>query len=518
MDGSGWKPDDDYVPTQRDWYVTAVKGDGKAVLVLPYLDAKTDTMMISVSCFLQDKESVISLDIALNEIQNIAEKISLNNVGYGFIVDKSGTVVAHHIPSERGKNYNNDENMEKILANAKSGSSVFALSIDGENDTVFTNIVMDDWTVVLIVSTTKLFEEVGNVLISNIILCLAVFALITVFLTIAFRKIGKAAAREAEACRQLEKRNSGITKTLARVIDAKDRYTNGHSQRVAEYSGEIAKRMGKSEKEQEEIYYAGLLHDVGKIRVPAKVINKPGKLTEDEFSQIKIHPVTGYYILNEIYDESSQVAKGAKYHHERIDGHGYPLGLPGDKILEVSKIIGVADAYDAMASNRSYRNALPQEKVREEILKGKGTQFDPSVADIMLSMIDEDKDYKMREAPPKQQTILVVDRDSSTVETVSSIMSYFSNIRVLSAENAEEMLEIAGKTEIDVVLLDVSGQNDENLKSVYELRKSSRSAVVLMTADMSSTVSDADNSGADDYLAKPISPLILREMVHGILG
>ena len=173
---------------------------------------------------------------------------------------------------------------------------------------------------------------------------------------------------------------------LSEAVDAKDRYTSGHSKRVAEYSRMIAARMGKTKEEQEEIYRAGLLHDVGKIRVPVEIINKAGKLTDEEYDIIKIHPITGYHILRGI-SGSRLIAISAKYHHERYDGRGYPNGLEGDRIPEAARILGVADAYDAMTSTRSYRKALPQEVVRAEIEKGKGTQFDPAIADIMLQMI-----------------------------------------------------------------------------------------------------------------------------------
>ena len=187
-----------------------------------------------------------------------------------------------------------------------------------------------------------------------------------------------------------------VVQTLAQAIDAKDTYTNGHSGRVAEYSKEIAKRYGYSVKQQDEIYMMGLLHDVGKIGVPDAVINKPGRLDDEEFEQIKKHPVLGDKILKKIR-EMPKLAIGARWHHERYDGTGYPDGLAGKDILEEARIIAVADSYDAMTSNRSYRGLLPQEKVREEIEKGQGTQFDPVFADIMLQIMDEDKDYKLRE-------------------------------------------------------------------------------------------------------------------------
>ena len=187
-----------------------------------------------------------------------------------------------------------------------------------------------------------------------------------------------------------------IVQTLAEAIDAKDNYTNGHSGRVAKYTREIARRFGYSQKRQDEIYMMGLLHDVGKIGVPDAVINKPAKLTEEEYAQIKTHPVMGDRILKNIR-ERPKLAIGARWHHERYDGMGYPDGLSGDDIPEEVRIIAVADAYDAMTSHRSYRDILPQDIVRKEIKNGKGTQFDPFFADIMLIMIEEDKDYQLRE-------------------------------------------------------------------------------------------------------------------------
>lgn len=196
--------------------------------------------------------------------------------------------------------------------------------------------------------------------------------------------------------RENESLSLHVVQTLAEAIDAKDNYTSGHSGRVARYSREIARRANYSERDQNEIYMMGLLHDVGKIGVPDAVINKPGRLTDDEFEQIKNHPVMGARILKTIR-EMPKLVTGARWHHERFDGSGYPDGLKGLDIPEEARIIAVADAYDAMTSNRSYRSGMAQSKVREQIENGKGSQFDPRFADIMISMIDEDREYRMRE-------------------------------------------------------------------------------------------------------------------------
>ena len=187
-----------------------------------------------------------------------------------------------------------------------------------------------------------------------------------------------------------------IVEALADAIDAKDTYTNGHSGRVASYAREIAHRYGYSPKKEKDIYMMGLLHDIGKIGIPDAIINKPAKLTDEEYDTIKMHTVMGAKILKNIV-EMPLLVTGARYHHERYDGHGYPDGLEKENIPEQARIIAVADAYDAMSSRRSYRGIMPQAVVREEIAKGKGGQFDPVFADIMLEMIDEDSDYAMSE-------------------------------------------------------------------------------------------------------------------------
>lgn len=199
-----------------------------------------------------------------------------------------------------------------------------------------------------------------------------------------------------EKTRENEQLFVHVVASLAAAIDAKDKYTNGHSSRVASYSKEISARFGYSKKAQDEIFMMGLLHDVGKIGVPDSIINKPDRLTDEEFAVIKTHPAMGGGILENI-TEMPELSSGARWHHERFDGRGYPDGLSGTDIPETARIIAVADAYDAMSSNRSYRRVMSQEAVRGEIEKGKGSQFDPVFADIMIQMINEDTDYTMRD-------------------------------------------------------------------------------------------------------------------------
>ena len=199
-----------------------------------------------------------------------------------------------------------------------------------------------------------------------------------------------------EQQKQAERLFEQTATSLVTAIDAKDVYSHGHSIRVAEYSERIARMMGKSDEECRKVYYAGLLHDVGKLGISDGIITKNGKLTAEEYAEIKKHPVLGNQILSSISDYP-YISIAAHYHHERYDGKGYPDGLKGNDIPEIARIISVADAYDAMSSNRSYRRAIPQQIIREEIVAGAGTQFDPDIAMIMRHMIDLDSDYRMKE-------------------------------------------------------------------------------------------------------------------------
>lgn len=241
-----------------------------------------------------------------------------------------------------------------------------------------------------------LYLTARNGIINASVMIMGMIAMLACSTTHAMKTFGSVYEDGKIAAQTAENLKISAMTTLVKTVDAKDKYTKGHSDRVAIYSKEIAKRMGLSKKEQKDIYYVGLLHDVGKLGIPDEIINKPGKLTAEEYDVIKSHPVIGSEILEDIKDVAN-ITLGARWHHERFDGKGYPDGLKGMQIPVIARIIGVADAYDAMTSNRSYRGAMDQAYVRSEMVKNKGFQFDPEIADIMIKMIDEDKDYDMRE-------------------------------------------------------------------------------------------------------------------------
>ena len=179
-----------------------------------------------------------------------------------------------------------------------------------------------------------------------------------------------------------------MTEAFAKVIDVKDKYTNGHSTRVAEYTAMLAKELGYNEDEVEKYYNIALLHDIGKITIDIDVLNKPGKLTDKEFNIIKSHAAQGYQLLKDI-SIMPELAIGAGYHHERPDGKGYPKGLKGEEIPRVAQIIAVADTFDAMYSDRPYRKRMNFEKAVSIIKEVSGTQLETDVVDAFLRLVDK---------------------------------------------------------------------------------------------------------------------------------
>ena len=177
----------------------------------------------------------------------------------------------------------------------------------------------------------------------------------------------------------------GTLHALTAAIDAKDSYTHGHSERVALMSRQLAEAAGLDEHTVERIYIAGLVHDVGKIGVPESVLCKPGKLTDEEFGLIKMHPEIGARILQDIR-QMQDLLPGVLHHHERWDGRGYPHKLAGDDIPLFGRVIGLADAFDAMSSDRTYRQAMSLDTVLEEVRHCAGSQFDPELAEVFVQL------------------------------------------------------------------------------------------------------------------------------------
>ena len=394
LDGTNWTPGPDYVPAERPWYIGARANVGRVAVVGPYTDAETNTITITFSKTLCDAKSVAAMDFSLDQLQSVIEEIAADSdLDKEIVLDMKYNVIAHSDKSESGKTYLYEEGtfgralVDKLRTTdeiSQTGQSFFSFRYDGKEYIVYKVTVSNDWLCLSVYNATSVFGQLRIMMFVTVLISLSlVFMLL--FILIRSNKKQEQFARL-----------SHVVEALAAAIDAKDAYTNGHSGRVAHYAKEIGGYFGYSKKQQEELYIMGLLHDVGKLGISDAVINKPGKLTPEEFDTIKAHTLIGSQMLSKT-TEMPKMAIGARWHHERYDGKGYPDGLAGDKIPEEARIIAVADAYDAMTSARSYRAALSQEAVRTEIENGRGTQFDPIFANIMLRMIDEDKEYKMRD-------------------------------------------------------------------------------------------------------------------------
>jgi response regulator RpfG family c-di-GMP phosphodiesterase len=179
----------------------------------------------------------------------------------------------------------------------------------------------------------------------------------------------------------------GAVRSLAEALDAKDRYTRGHSERVTLIARTLAEAIGMDDAQVERVRLAGTVHDIGKIGVPEKVLNKPGRLTDGEFEKVKVHSELGEKILKSLVRDE-QILAYVRHHHERYGGGGYPDGIAGDEIPLGARLLAVADAYDAMTSDRPYREAVPEEEAQKQLLANRGNQFDPEVVDSFMRVKD----------------------------------------------------------------------------------------------------------------------------------
>ena len=251
------------------------------------------------------------------------------------------------------------------------------------------------------------------------------------------QEVEKQTAVAEERRQKVENMSVRMIHALAITLDAKDTYTNGHASRVADYAVLLARKIGWNEAQCDELYNAAILHDIGKIGVPDRVLNKPGRLNDEEYDIIKSHTVIGAEILENvaIFDWAEEAAR---YHHERYDGKGYPEGLKDENIPVAARIIGIADAFDAMSSKRVYRHALPKAVIREELVKGRGLQFDPRLDDVFISMFDngelDEISYSNRTETESQR---VFDSGDDLIGNNSGIMSRGEGERRISEAMAE---------------------------------------------------------------------------------
>ena len=269
------------------------------------------------------------------------------------------------------------------------------------NSIVYTNLPTGDYTFHLAVfdnnqeniiaertySLTKAKEMYDNSWFIFYMLLVPAFAIVWVAWLLIVRHENKMKAELAQANKLVEMGKQTVI-AIARTVDAKDQRTADHSKRVAIYSAQIAKAYGMDDKQCQDIEWAAQMHDIGKIGIPDAILNKPARLTDEEYAIMKSHTTRGAEILKD-FTLLDNVIEGAEFHHERYDGRGYPKGLSGEDIPLYARIIGVADAFDAMTANRIYRKQMDFSYVLGEMERGRGTQFDPQFVDILLKLIRE---------------------------------------------------------------------------------------------------------------------------------
>jgi energy-coupling factor transport system substrate-specific component len=272
-----------------------------------------------------------------------------------------------------------------VYTNVPSGNYSFHLAVlDSDRKTVLDEVVYP------FVKSKEIYDNVWFMAYMIIVMALFLIWVTWFIVRVHAQRTLNLQKKELELAKNhIEMGNQTII-AIANTVDAKDERTSEHSKRVAEYSVLIAKELGKSDEECEILRKTALLHDIGKIGIPDSVLNKPGKLTEEEYEIMKSHVEKGAEILKD-FTLIDHVWEGALYHHERYDGKGYTHGLKGEDIPLNARIIGIADAFDAMTANRVYRKKLDFSVVLEELKKGRGTQFDSHLVDILLDLIETDK-------------------------------------------------------------------------------------------------------------------------------
>lgn len=278
--------------------------------------------------------------------------------------------------------------------------------------------------------------------------------------------------------------------TIAHTVDSRDRYANKHSIRVALYCREIAKRMGYNEKQIEDLYHMALLHDIGKIAIEDAILNKASSLTEAEYEVVKRHASMGAAILRNTKSIPG-VVDAVRYHHEWYDGSGY-VGKMGEEIPETSRIIAVADAYEAMTSDRAYRKRLPKERVMEELIMGRGTQFDPHIVDVLLELLEEG---------------LSIDENSvdNEINQEDGIAEAGALLRQVFTESVQET---QSELEKDSLTGFLNRKYFEEKINNYLLQPKSRGTFFMMDLDNFKTVNDTYGHVAGDELIHIFSEVL----------
>jgi response regulator RpfG family c-di-GMP phosphodiesterase len=316
---------------------------------------------------------------------------------------------------------------------------------------------------------------------------------------------------------RLEKRASeriflGVMSALSFALEAKDSYTAGHSRRVADIAVAIGKRLGLGENALECLHWGSLLHDVAMVAVDESVLHKDGKLTPEQYEHVMTHPIVGASLAGALV-QKDEILDIIQHHHARYDGGGLKQRLAGESIPVLARIVAVADAYDAMTSERPYRAALSREEALSTIRSESGRQFDPSVAAAFLDMPAED-------ITPKRDTVLIADDDESTRLLVRSILG--NDFAVIEAADGRQAVETSLREKPSLILMDILMPGEDGLEACRHLKANPQTSeipvVMLSGFDQDANRALSRSAGAARFVAKPFAPQMLLDTVKAFAG
>lgn len=349
----------------------------EGVLKINTMDYALDSAdpMLAVTDIIADEKN-IDYNNGSIELGSDVERLEISVSAISYYMDHEYKV---HYKFDNAENYSSidlDDGDKIVYTNLNGGEHKLKIELmDNETGNVVSKKEI----------TIKKEYSIGEVKLFKAFLlvaaCLLIAPLIYAFLSYRIYRSKKDHKRSLAIAEQ-------AIRSFAKIIDAKDAYTKGHSERVADYTVEIAKRCGIEEENLMDLYYTALLHDIGKIGIPDKILKKPGGFTDEEYEIMKKHTIVGAEILKEM-PIVKNIQFGARDHHEKYDGTGYPRGISGNEISLEGRIIGAADAYDAMTTLRGYNSVLNYEQIKKELVDESGKQFDPKIAKIVIDMMDE---------------------------------------------------------------------------------------------------------------------------------
>ena len=314
-----------------------------------------------------------------------------------------------------------------------------------------------------------------------------------------------------EQMQELRESSLGAMVVLSFAYEAKDSYMAGHSRRVTDIAMAIGKKLSLNADELSDLKWGSLLHDIGKIAVNEHTINKPGRLTLEEYEHVMTHPTVGASIVRPIIG-NKRITEIIEYHHYHFDGYGFKQKFKGAEIPLLARIVALADAHDAMTSARSYRDALSREQALTAIRLSIGRQFDPAVVNVFLETSVEDIE-------PSRKSILITDDEASIRMLVKSILG--NEYVVIEADNGQKAIEVAQSQHPALILIDILMPEKDGLQACHEIKANLATReipVVMLTAiDLEMNKKLSADLGADGYMTKPFTPEELLNTVDRFL-